>query len=119
MLRISPPTRLIVGGDPIHRALGALGGACDESFSGLIVWYSASLAVHAGRLIFRTDFKARAFWGIRFFAPAFFICTPSCFSGAPATALKEKNILVAVARTLDGLARWFLLKTKYFFAGSR
>ena len=55
-------------------------------------------------------FKARAFWGIRFFAPALFVCTPSCFSGAPATALKEKNILVAVARTLDGLARWFLLK---------
>lgn len=25
MLRISPPARLIVGGDPIHRALGALG----------------------------------------------------------------------------------------------
>jgi len=37
MLRISPPTLLIVGGDPIHRALGALGGACDNGFTFLRV----------------------------------------------------------------------------------
>ena len=113
MLRISPPTRLIVGGDPIHRALGALGGACDESNSLLMVWYSASLAPPRRGSSFVLTFKARAFWGVRFFAPAFFICTPSCFSGAPATALKEKIILVAVARTLDGLAPRFLSPKDY------
>ena len=86
MLRISPPTRLFVGGDPIHRALGALGGACDESNSLLIVWFSASLAPLRRVSSLELTFKARAFWGIRFFAPAFFICTPSCFIRACAPA---------------------------------
>ena len=77
---------------PRPRSQAALGGGSPMAIiSKIAVQSLPRLRGRARLIVFCFSFRSSLRRGIRFFAPAFFICTPSCFSGAPATALKEKN----------------------------